>query len=46
MNNKEKLLIAGLSILVLLAVIALLALSGFDLSGMTIQKGVHIRFPN
>ena len=43
MNEKEKLLIAGLGILVLLAVVALLALSGFDLSGITIRKGIHIR---
>ena len=42
MNEKEKLLIAGLSILVLLAVIALLALSGFDVSNVSVGKRIVI----
>ena len=42
MGKKEKVVIAAISVAVVILVIVLLALSGFDISGIRIRSGFHI----
>ena len=42
MGKKEKMIIAAISVAVIILVIVMLALSGFDISGIRIRSGFHV----